>query len=239
VRSRRFDGSIRRQTIYTMRIRPPLGAPAFDDRQQAGRLLAAALAHVRPAHPLVVGLPRGGVVVAYEVAEALGAPLDVVVVRKLGAPIQPELALGAIGEDGIVLVDESLAELCQLDAPGLDALVARERGEVERRSRLLRGAAAPLPVAGRTVVLVDDGIATGSTADAAARILRHRGATRIVLAVPVGPPDVRGRFAGVVDEVVCLESPGDFRAVGQAYGNFEQTSDEEVVELLRRAERRA
>jgi putative phosphoribosyl transferase len=217
-----------------MRFRSPFAAPPFRDRREAGRRLAGALTHLGPEQPLVVGLPRGGVVVAREVAEALAAPLDVVVVRKLGAPFQPQLAIGAIGEDGVVLVDMQLAEICELDGPGLDALVARERSELVRLSQLLRGAAAPLPVSGRTVVLVDDGIATGSTSHAAARVLRLRGAARIVLAVPVGPPDIHERFAGVVDEVVCLESPGDFRAVGQAYANFDQTSDEEVVELLRR-----
>ncbi|MDP9258391.1 MAG: dienelactone hydrolase family protein [Actinomycetota bacterium] len=220
-----------------MRLRRPFTVPPFRDRHHAGHLLGDALVHLRPEHPLVVGLPRGGVVVAYEVAEAFSAPLDVVVVRKLGAPFQPQFAIGAIGEDGVVLVDRDLAELCGLDGAGLDAFVAREHAELVRRSRLFRGVAAPLPVVGRTVVLVDDGIATGSTAHAAARILRNRGAARIVLAVPVGPPDVRDRFAGVVDEVVCRESPSDFSAVGQAYGDFEQTSDEEVVELLHRTGR--
>lgn len=153
-------------------------------------------------------------------------------VRKLGAPFQPELAIGAIGEDGVVLVDRRLAELCELDDAGLEALVARERVELERRSRRFRGDAAPLPVAGRTVVLVDDGIATGATARAAALVLRRRGAQRIVLAIPVAPHDVRERFAGAVDEIVCLESPEGLNAVGEAYGDFAQTSDEEVVELL-------
>ncbi len=218
-----------------MRFRSSSGPPPFRDRQHAGRLLAAALGHLRAEDPIVVGLPRGGVVVAYEVAEALAAPLDVVIVRKLGAPLQPELAVGAVGEDGVVIVDRELAELCRLDGPGLDAIVAREQAELARRSRLFRGEAEPLPVQGRTVVLVDDGVATGATAHAAARVLRRRGAARIVLAVPVGPPSVHERFADDADEVVCLESPERFGAVGQAYDSFGQTPDETVVELLHRS----
>jgi len=216
-----------------MRRRSPFSPRPFRDRCHAGRALGDALAHLRGSDPLVVGLPRGGVVVAHEVARALGAPLDTVVVRKLGAPFQQELAIGAIGEDDVTLVDQRLAELCGLDEAGLEAIVARERGELARRSRRFRGDAAPLPVAGRTVVLVDDGIATGATARAAALVLRRRGAARIVLAVPVGPHDVRERFADAVDEVVCLESPEGLNAVGEAYGDFAQTSDDEVVELLR------
>jgi putative phosphoribosyl transferase len=210
---------------------PPISRPS-SDRHDAGRRLGAALAHLRGEEPLVVGLPRGGVVVAYEVARALSAPLDTVVVRKLGAPSQPELAVGAVGEGGVVLVDERLAARCELDGDRLEALVARERAELVRRSLCIRGEAAPLPVAGRTVVLVDDGIATGATAHAAALVLRQRGAARIVLAVPVGPRDVRARFADAVDDVVCLERPETFDAVGQAYDDFAQTTDEEVVDLL-------
>jgi putative phosphoribosyl transferase len=207
----------------------------FRDRHHAGRELADALAGLRAEQPLVVGLPRGGVVVAYEVALALAAPLDVVVVRKLGAPFQPEYAVGAIGEEGVVLVNEEAIDAFGLRGRPLDAIVARERAELERRSRRFRAGAAPRPVAGRTVLLVDDGIATGSTARAAARVLRQRGAARIVLAVPVGPPDIGDRFAADVDAVVCLERPDDFFAVGQAYDEFAQTSDEEVEELLHAA----
>jgi putative phosphoribosyl transferase len=216
-----------------MRRRSPSSPRCFTDRRDAGRRLGAALAHLRGTDLLVVGLPRGGVVVAYEVARVLDAPLDVVVVRKLGAPFQPELAIGAIGEDGVVLVDAQMAARCGLDDAGIDALVARELAELERRSRRFRGDAEPLAVAGRSVVLVDDGIATGATAQAAARVLRQRGTARISLAVPVGPRDVHARFAAVVDEVVCLECPVLFGAVGEAYDDFTQTSDAEVVELLR------
>jgi putative phosphoribosyl transferase len=218
-----------------MRVPLRLGSRPYRDRHDAGRILGDALVHLRSAYPLVVGLPRGGVVVAYEVALTLAAPLDVVVVRKLGAPFQPELAIGAIGEDGVVLVNERLAAVCGLGNADVDALVKEGRAELVRRSRRFRGNVVPMPVAGRTVVLVDDGIATGATAHAAARVLRHRGAARIVLAVPVGPPGVHARFADAVDEVVCLDSPADFEAVGQAYSSFRQTSDAEVVELLERA----
>ena len=211
------------------------GARPFRDRRDAGRRLGEALAGLRAQNPVVVGLPRGGVIVAYEVARALGAPLDIALVRKLGAPRQPEFAIGAVGEDGDVLLDSQLADQCGLDEAGVDALVARERGELARRSRRFRGDEAPLPVTGRIVVLVDDGIATGATASAAALALRRRGAKRIVLAVPVGPHDVRERFADVADEIVCLESPVELVAVGQAYADFSQTSDDEVVALLRDA----
>ena len=172
--------------------------------------------------------------VAYEVARELGAPLDVVIVRKLGAPIQPELAIGAIGEESARVVNDALVRALLIEPRQLEAIVERERAEVERRQLLYRGGAPPLPVSGRTVILVDDGIATGSTASAAARVLHARGAERIILAVPVGPPDVEGRFTDEVDECICLEQPEGFFAVGAYYEQFGQTSDEEVVELLRR-----
>jgi putative phosphoribosyl transferase len=210
----------------------------FRDRQHAGRELADALAAVGREQPVVIGLPRGGVVVAYEVAVALDAPLDVAVVRKLGAPLQPEYAIGAIGEDDAVLLNERALVRLGLRTADVDAIVTRERVELERRVRRYRGARAAVPIPGRTVVLVDDGVATGSTAGVAIAVLRHRGASRIVLAVPVGPPDVRRRFAGVADEVVCLETPEAFSAVGAAYQQFGQTSDAEVERLLRSATQR-
>src|SRR5690349_16737846 len=175
----------------------------FADRRDAGRQLAAALGHLRPERPVVLGLPRGGVVVAAEVAAALGAPLDVVIVRKLGAPEQPEYAIGAIGEEGVVLVDDAVVDALGLRGQ-LPALIERERHELERRTARYRAERPRAAFRGRPVLLVDDGIATGSTARAAAEVTRLRGAGRIVLAVPVGPPDVAERFEGVVDEVVCL-----------------------------------
>ena len=196
----------------------------FADRRHAGRELAAAVAHVAAERPVVLGLPRGGVVVAAEVARALAAPLDVVIVRKLGAPSQPEYAVGAIGEEDVVLIDDDVVDALEL-RPALPALIERERVELVRRTVRYREGRPPAEVRDRTVVLVDDGVATGSTARVAAEVIRLRGARRIVLAVPVGPTDVAARFGGTVDEVVCLATPRGFRAVGAAYGSFEPTSD--------------
>jgi putative phosphoribosyl transferase len=207
----------------------------FRDRRDAGRRLARALGHLRGFDVVVVGLPRGGVPVADEVARALDAPLDVVLVRKLGAPFQREYAIGAIGEDGALFVNERALALLGLSRDELMRIALRERVELERLSGLYRGEREPLPVEGRTVILVDDGIATGLSARAAARAVRARGARRIVLAVPVAPPDQRDRFMGVVDEFVCLEQPEGFVAVGAYYEEFGATSDEEVEACLRHA----
>jgi putative phosphoribosyl transferase len=207
----------------------------FRDRQDAGRRLAERLAPLRDHDPVVVGLPRGGVPVAFEVATALGVPLDVVVVRKLGVPVQPELAMGAIGEEGVLVLNSELVGALGLARDEVEAVVAREEAELGRRVRLFRGERPPVPVRGRTVILVDDGIATGSTALAAARVLRERGARRVVLAVPVGPPDAARRFRSAVDDFVCLEAPEWFFAVGGCYKRFGQTTDEEVRDLLERA----
>jgi putative phosphoribosyl transferase len=207
----------------------------FGDRRDAGRRLARALGHLRGFDVVVVGLPRGGVPVADEVARALDAPLDVVLVRKLGAPFQREYAIGAIGEDGALFVNERALALLDLSRDELMRIALRERVELERLSGLYRGEREPLPVEGRTVILVDDGIATGLSARAAARAVRARGARRIVLAVPVAPPDQRDRFMGVVDEFVCLEQPEGFVAVGAYYEEFGATSDEEVEACLRHA----
>jgi putative phosphoribosyl transferase len=167
------------------------------------------------------------------VAEVLDAPLDIMVVRKLGAPFQRELGVGAIAEDGVGVLNARLAQALHLTDAEVDDIVEREEAELERRVRRYRGDRAPLEVDGRLVVLVDDGIATGFTAMAGARALRKRGASRIVLAVPVGPPQVDERLGGEVDEVVCLESPPGFFAVGAYYEHFDQVSDEEVIDLLR------
>jgi putative phosphoribosyl transferase len=210
-------------------------AALYRDRGEAGRQLAARLGHLQAEHPIVVGLPRGGVPVAYEVATELGAPLDVVIVRKLGAPIQPELAMGAIGEEGARVLNADLVEALGVGTDELGALEECERAEIERRELLYRDGGEPMPVADRTVILVDDGIATGSTATAAARVLRARGAKRIVLAVPVAPPGADERFSAEVDDFVCPSQPAGFFAVGAYYKHFPQTTDEEVVELLCRA----
>jgi putative phosphoribosyl transferase len=206
----------------------------FHDRQDAGRRLAARLEELREQRPVVVGLARGGVPVAFEVARALGAPLDVTVVRKLGAPIQPELGIGAIGEGGVRVLNDELVLALAVEPGELEAIAAREQAELERRQRLYRRGRPSVSVNGRVVVLVDDGIATGVSAIAAARVLRERGAARVVLAVPVGPPGAAGRLADEVDEFICLESPQGFFAVGAHYERFGQTGDDQVVRLLER-----
>jgi putative phosphoribosyl transferase len=181
---------------------------------------------------VIVALPRGGVPVAYEVARELEAPLDVVCVRKLGAPMQPEYGIGAIGEGGIRFVRRGELEMLGIEEQELEAIVARESAELERRRRLYRGDREPVQVAGRTVILVDDGIATGGTAVVGGKVLRARGAGRVVLAVPVGPPGTPERLGDDFDEVICLEEPHGFFGIGAFYAEFGQTSDEEVIEML-------
>ena len=212
--------------------RPDLRLATFADRRDAGRRLARRLGHLRDEHPVVAALPRGGVPVAYEVAAALAAPLDVIVVRKLGAPMQPELGIGAIGEEGVALVNPTAVAALGISGDELEEIVERERAELERRLGRYRGSRAPVPVDGRTVILVDDGVATGGTARAGAHILCERGAARIVLAVPVGPPSLHERIGPDVDELVQLEAPPDFFAVGQVYECFDQVGDDEVRALL-------
>jgi putative phosphoribosyl transferase len=208
---------------------------SFLDRTDAGRRLAQHLTHLRGEDVVVLGIPRGGVPVAAEVAAALGAPLDVVIVRKLGTPGQPELGLGAIGEEGVRVVNDQILRLTGTTERELSRVEAQERAELERRARRFRGGRPPVPVRGRTVVIVDDGIATGSTARAACRIVRARGATRVVLAVPVAPPGWTADFSDEADELIAVETPAGFHAVGQWYRDFRQTADDEVVELLARA----
>ena len=194
--------------------------------------------HLRGQDLVVCGLPRGGVPVAVEVARRLAAPLDVIVVRKLGVPHQPELALGAVGEGGVLVLNEDVVELAGVERAELAAIERRERAELERRALLFRGNRPRTPVAGRTAVLVDDGIATGATARAACQVARAQGAARVVLAVPVSPPRTAESMRRVADEVIVLETPADFAAVGQAYADFRATGDAEVVELLRRSAQR-
>ncbi len=209
----------------------------FQDRRDAGRQLAARLKHLRGDHPIVVGLPRGGVPVAFEVAQALDAALDVIIVRKLGVPFQPELGMGAIGEDGVRVLNEDVVRLARVPPADVAAVEARERREVERRADLYRGGQPMIPLEGRTVIVVDDGIATGGTARAALEVARAHGATRVVLAVPVAPRETVAEMATVADDVVALETPAPFYAVGEWYGQFAQTSDDEVVRLLEAAVR--
>ena len=208
---------------------------SFRNRTEAGRRLAERLTDLRGQPVVVLGLPRGGVPVAFEVARALGAPLDVIVVRKLGVPWQPELAMGAIGEDGVRVINDDVVRITGVSEREFARVEARERAELEGRALRFRGDRPRMPLEGRIVVIVDDGIATGSTARAACHVARAHGATRVVLAVPVAPADWRSRFAGDADELIALETPEPFFAVGQVYADFSQTTDTEVLECLERA----
>ena len=205
---------------------------ALRNRAVAGRELAGRLGHLAGEDLVVLGLPRGGVPVAYEVATALGAPLDVIVVRKVGVPFRPELAMGAVGEGGVRVVNKSVCAAARIAPEAFAAAAAREQSEVDRRARRFRGDRPPLAVAGRVAVVVDDGIATGATARAACQVARAHGAARVVLAVPVAPSDMPERMRDVADEVVCLRRPRAFGSVGQWYQDFAQISDAEVVDLL-------
>jgi putative phosphoribosyl transferase len=208
----------------------------FRDRAEAGAALAERLSHLRASRDVVVvGLPRGGVPVAEAVAAALDAPLDVIVVRKLGVPFQPELGMGAIGEDGVRVLNPEVVRISGVGDDEIAAVEARERAELERRAQRFRAGRERIPLAGRTVVVIDDGIATGSTAKAACEVARAEGAARVVLAVPVAPADWTERLAGAADELVAVATPEPFYAVGQFYDDFSQTTDAEVVASLRRA----
>jgi predicted phosphoribosyltransferase len=205
----------------------------FRDRRQAGALLGEALsAFAGRKDVLVLGLPRGGVPVAAEVARALDVPLDVLVVRKLGAPGREELAIGAIAEGGVRVLNRALVANLGLDPREIDVLAGREERELERRVRIYRGGRGPLPVENRTVIVVDDGVATGATMRAGLQALRVRGAARVIAAAPVGAADSVDALREYADEVVVLETPGWFQAVGQWYEDFGQTSDEEVRACL-------
>ncbi|GAA0453273.1 hypothetical protein GCM10009544_15100 [Streptomyces stramineus] len=204
----------------------------------AGRRLAERLVQLGgDERPVVLGLPRGGVPVAFEVARALGAPLDVILVRKLGVPVHPELALGAVGEDGVRVLNSDILRLSGVDEDDLAEVRRREEAELARQADRFRGGRPRTSPAGRTAVVVDDGAATGATARAACRVARAQGAARVVLAVPVASPDAAAalRADADVDELVCLTAPGGFSAVGEWYEDFSQTTDEEVVGLLRRS----
>lgn len=209
----------------------------FADRVDAGRHLAEKLGHLRGEDVVVLGLPRGGVPVAAVVAEAINAPLDVIVVRKLGVPFQPELAMGAIGEGGSEVLDRDVLIHTRVSEDDIRAVERRERAQLDARVARLRRGRERTDVSGRTVVIVDDGIATGSTARVACDVARHLGAAKVILAVPVAPPETVGDFTEA-DEVVCVATPPQFMAVGYHYVDFSPTSDEEVIVLLDRAERR-
>ncbi len=208
----------------------------FADRQSAGRELAQRLLHYAGRRPLVLGLPRGGVVVAAQIAEALGAELDVLVVRKVGAPRQPELALGAVtdGDEPRTILNEPVIRALRVPRDYLDGAIEAQLTEVRRRQDLYRGGRPAASWRGRLVIVVDDGIATGATVRAGIQALRAGGAGTIVLAVPVAPPEAVRSLRGEVDDLVCLDIPDRFAAVGAFYEDFRQTTDEEVIALLER-----
>jgi putative phosphoribosyl transferase len=211
----------------------------FEDRREAGRRLVPALAQFKTQNPIVLALPRGGVPVAFEVARALEAPLDVVLVRKIGAPGHEELGLGAVvdGANPQVVMNDEIVREIQPDESYLRAETSRQLAEIERRRRVYRDGEPPLDIAGRTAIVIDDGIATGGTTTAVLRALARSKPARLVLAVPVAPRDSVAKLRSEADDVICLLTPDPFYAVGAHYREFTQTSDEEVVELLRRSKR--
>jgi len=205
----------------------------YANRTEAGRLLGKAVrARIGQEPAVVLGLPRGGVPVAVEVAAALGTAADVLVVRKVGVPSQPELAMGAVGPGGVTVRNEDVLAMLPGAASRFEAVAARERAEVARRERAFRGTRPPLALAGRSAVLVDDGVATGATLRAAIAAARALGAARVVVAVPVASAEAVAMLEAEADEVICLEQPAFFMAVGQWYAEFAQVSDEAVRELL-------
>jgi len=207
----------------------------LEDRSEAGRLLAEQLGHRRLSNPVVLGIPRGGVVVAYEIARRIGAPLDVLIVRKVGAPGDPEYGLGAVAEGGLVVIDERRARDAGFSREMLEPEIQRELEEVRQRGRRFRGDRLPPELAGRCAVLVDDGVATGGTVDAAIAVVREWHPASVVVALGVAPPDAVARLRGTADEVVVALIPPRLEAVGQWYRRFEPVEDTEVESLLARA----
>jgi predicted phosphoribosyltransferase len=208
----------------------------FRNRTDAGQQLAKALRHYRDRDPVILALPRGGVIVAAEVAAALGAPLDLVLVRKIGLPYQPELAMGAVvdGDKPVVIRNEDVIEFSGISERTFDEVCREERAEIGRRRRKYLGERARADVKGRVAIVIDDGIATGATTRAAIQAVRGREPKEVVLAVPVAPPDTVERLRAEVDTIVCLETPVDFGAIGWFYRDFRQVSDEEVITALAR-----
>jgi len=204
----------------------------FSTRQQAGKELARALTKFADLTPVVLALPRGGVPLGREVAKALHAPLDVLIVRKLGAPHNPEFAIGAVGEGGAAVLDETSIASLGLSQVIVDRLISEARIEIERRVDAYRHGNALIDMADRVVIIVDDGLATGATAEAAVTVARHLGAARVVLAVPTGSRQAVDRLAALCDEVICLEIPQWFGSVGSQYEVFPQVSDDEATALL-------
>ncbi len=206
----------------------------FHDRVDAGRRLAKHLKGLVQGNCIVLAIPRGGVVVGYEVAKELGCPLDVIISRKIGAPGQPELAVGAIAEDGTIIVDEEIARIVGVSKEYIERKAIEEDREVKRRAEVYRGGRGMPDLKAKTVILVDDGLATGLTMKAAVDMVQRRGAEKIIVAVPVAPPETVEKFKKMADEVVCLETPLEFFAIGQFYERFEQLTDDEVTAILER-----
>jgi len=202
------------------------------DRREAGRYLAEALEEFKNKDVLVLAIPRGGVVVGDEVATALNAALDVVVPRKIGAPFNPELAIGAIAADGSKVLDQNLIQRLDVSEEYLKKEIERQTEEIKRRISEYRGDRPPLEIEEKTVILVDDGVATGATTLAAIKYLRNKKPAQIILAIPVGPPDTVEKLKKEVDRLICLSIPSLFYAVGQFYEQFEQTTDQEVVDII-------
>jgi predicted phosphoribosyltransferase len=205
----------------------------FIDRVDAGKQLSSALAPLKSPDAIVLAIPRGGVVVGYEAARALGVPLDVTIPRKLGAPGNPELAIGAVAEDGTVILNEEVVSYLGVTKEYIKEESAKQVFEIERRLKSYRGSAPYPNLKNRTIIVVDDGIATGYTMKAALASVRKQGAKTVVMAVPVGPASTIAEMQKEADQVICLRTPDSFYAIGQFYENFDQTTDEEVTRLLK------
>lgn len=204
----------------------------YKDRQDGGRQLAEKLMKFKDEKPIIIALPRGGVVTGYEVAKMLNAPLDVIITRKLGAPFQPELGIGAIAPNNVRILNTDAIRFIGISKDDMEEIIQRETKEMYRRIKLYRGDLPPLDLEGKTVIIVDDGLATGVTAGAAVLAINQMTPEKIILAVPVSPIDTANKFREEVDEFICLSEPPDFFAVGQYYYDFDQVSDEEVISLL-------
>ncbi len=205
----------------------------FENRVEAGKKLASALQKAEK-KAIVLAIPRGGVVVGYEIAHALNIPLDVIITRKIGAPGNPELAIGAVAEDGTYLLDKSTVEMLRVPQDYIEGEVENQKMEIKRRLKRYRGNAPTPQLSNREIIVVDDGVATGSTLKAALRYLRKIGAKNLIVAIPVGPPDTVKELRQMADQVICLLTPEPFYAIGEFYRDFAQTEDEEVINLLQR-----
>jgi putative phosphoribosyl transferase len=206
----------------------------FIDRRDAGRQLAAALAYLAQRSPVILALPRGGLPLGREIADALDAPLDILIVRKLGVPSNPEFAFGAVGEGNTVVLDEETMALLGVSAVTRDRLITEAQTEIDRRVETYRGGLPLMDFQGRTVIIVDDGLATGATAEAGIRVARGLGAATVILAVPTGSAQAIARLSELCDDLVCLETPGWFGSVGSQYRSFPQVTDAQVISLLGR-----